>query len=97
MSSDFDPTLPDDERDQLEELAHRLVAERPVPAPAFRGELRRRILAQPSPRRIRLQVAGYLTSGVALLSVATLGVVGVGPLAPRPLAQSTAQALVSAR
>lgn len=91
-TEDLDPTLPADERDELERLAHRLIAERPVPAPGFRGELRRRIVARRPARRLWLRVAAYLASGTTLLAVATLGVVGVGPLAPQPLAQSADQA-----
>jgi hypothetical protein len=94
---DFDPTLPDDEREELDRLAQRLVAQRPLPAPAFRGELRRRIVAQRPPRRLRLRVGAYLASGTALLAVATLGVLNVGPLAPQPLSQPAAQAQVIAR
>jgi hypothetical protein len=94
---DLDPRLAADERAELEELASRLLADRPVPRAAFRGDLRRRIAKVPIHRRVRLQVAAYLATGASLLIVATLGVNGVGPLAPQPLTSSIAQAQVSAR
>ena len=95
---DFDPGIPADELEQLEQLASRLVADRPVPRPAFRGDLRRRVVRTPHTQRVRLRVAAYLASGVALLAIAALGVNNVGPLAPHPVAQhGAAQAQVSAR
>jgi hypothetical protein len=95
---DFDPSSPADELDQLDQLASRLVADRPVPRAAFRGELRRRVVRTPHARRVRLRVVAYLASGIALLAIAALGVNDVGPLAPHPAAQhGAAQAQVSAR
>ena len=95
---DFEPGIPADERDHLERLASRLVADRPLPRPAFRGELRRSLARAPRARRLRLQVVAYLVSGAALLAIAALGVNDVGPLAPHPGAQQGAvQAQVSAR
>jgi hypothetical protein len=95
---DFEPGIPADERAQLERLAERLVAERPVPRPAFRGDLRRNIARAPHARRTRQCVAAYLVSGAALLAIATLGVNDVGPLAPQAGAQQGAvQAQLSAR
>lgn len=86
-ADDFEPGLPPDERAELERLAARLVADRPIPAPAFRGELRRRIAAAP-PRRaaaLRARAVAYLVTGTALLAVAALGVNDAGPLAPEAL------------
>jgi hypothetical protein len=63
----------------------RLETERPVPAAAFRGELRRHLLSRgpaaagPAPRRLRVLITTYAGSGLALLAVATLGLAGVGP------------------
>ena len=95
---DFEPGIPADEREQLERLASRLVADRPVPRPAFRGELRRSIVRAPRPRRMRLRVVAYLVSGAALLAISALGVNDVGPLAPHAGArQGAVQAQVSAR
>ena len=66
-----------------DEVARRLEAERPVPRAAFRGELRRHLVSDEtrSPRRLRLLVAAYSGSGLALLAVAAIGVAGGGPLA----------------
>jgi hypothetical protein len=88
---DFEPGIPADERERLERLASRLVGDRPVPRPAFRGDLRRRIVRAPQARRLRLRVVGYLVSGAALLAIAAFGVNGVGPLAPHPSAGQQAQ------
>jgi hypothetical protein len=88
---DFEPGLPADERESLERLASRLVGDRPVPRPAFRGELRRRIVRAPQTRRLRLRVLAYLVSGAALLAIAALGVNDVGPLAPHRSADQRAQ------
>ena len=71
---------------ELAAMTSRLEAERPVPSAAFRGELRRRLLGSATgvavPRRLRLLVAAYGGSGMALLAVAALGLVGAGPFAP---------------
>ncbi len=71
--------------DSVTELEHRLVSNRPVPAPGFRGELRRRVAADPErfPRhgRARLAIAAYAGSGSALLAIAAIGVLGAGPFA----------------
>jgi hypothetical protein len=73
----------DDHKTQIEE---RLRTERPLPHPAFRGALRRRLLSLERagfsrPRQLRLLLAAYASTGVALLAVALVGVLGVGPLA----------------
>jgi hypothetical protein len=92
---DFEPGLPDSERAELEQLATRLVADRPVPAPAFRGDLRRRLVARRSMRApARRQAIACLTSGFALLLVAALGVGDIGPLAPTPVQAAEAVALL---
>jgi hypothetical protein len=84
-----------DLRDDLEphdadELAgfaeRRLMANRPVPRAAFRGELRRRLVGAQArlssrPRRLWALVGTSLASGTALLMVAAIGVAGSGPLA----------------
>jgi hypothetical protein len=69
---------------ELAELADRMLRERAVPAPGYRGALRRRLLADLDRRGPRLAspklwVAGYAGSGVALLLVAAVGLAGVGP------------------
>lgn len=72
---------------ELSDLVARLESQRPVPAPTFRGDLKRRLLeAGPRSRRRlprrRLFAATYAGSGFALLAVAALGVTGLGPRAP---------------
>lgn len=74
------------EREQLARTAARLEAERPIPRPAFRGELGRRLLEELEPRRVppgrlRVLITAYSGSGLCLLAVAALGVAGAGPLA----------------
>jgi hypothetical protein len=74
------------ENRELDRLIRRLDAERPVPRAAFRGELRRHLLesldARPAPpRRLRLLIAAYGGSGLALLAIAAIGVAGTGPFA----------------
>ena len=75
----------DDLDPELRELASRLERERPLPRPAFRGDLGRRLAGQgtrPAPRRLRLWVAAQLGAGTLLLAVAALGAVAhSGPLA----------------
>jgi hypothetical protein len=60
--------------DDPDDLARRLPAERPTPRAAWRGELRRSIVAGATPparpARLRLLVAAYGASGLALLSTA---------------------------
>ena len=77
MMSDPDPAL--------DEIARRLEAERRMPRPAFRGDLRRLLVAS-SERplalgRVRRLVFAYAGSGFCLLAVAAVGLAGVGPLA----------------
>ena len=65
------------------DLADRLQRERPVPRPAFRGMLRRRLADDNGPRP--LPILGWRwvvlsgASGVALLAIAAAGLAGVGP------------------
>ena len=85
MSLDeFDPPLEPGERDALDALASRLETRRPVPHPAFHGQLRRRLFpAREHVRPMRLRAVAYLASGAALLALAALGVNDTGPLSPR--------------
>lgn len=70
---------------ETEAIATRLHAERPIPHPGFRGELRRRLVAAgtrpTAPARLRLVITGYAASGLGLLGVAAIGLVGAGPFA----------------
>ncbi|HEX8157765.1 MAG TPA: hypothetical protein VF526_10315 [Solirubrobacteraceae bacterium] len=81
IHSDLGPDAPD----EIVRLAERLQRERPVPAAAFRGELRRQLLAggavHARPRRLRALITGYATAGSLLLLVAAVSAVGGGPLA----------------
>lgn len=77
---DLEPGTPE----ELVLLAERLEQERPVPSAAFRGGLRRRLLARevfrPRPARLRLLIAGYATAGSLLLLVGAASATGIGPL-----------------
>jgi hypothetical protein len=71
---------------ELTDITRRLESERPVPRAAFRGDLRRHLIAiGPSRRttrqRVRVQIAAYAGSGTLLLAIAAIGLAGVGPLA----------------
>lgn len=75
----------DDLDPDVRELGMRLERERPLPRPAFRGDLGRRLAASATrrpPRRLRLLVAAQLGAGALLLGIAAVGVVAqAGPLA----------------
>lgn len=62
---------PPAERSELRVIAQQLEAERPIPAPGFRGELRRSLIgsgrAVARPARLRLQIGFYGGSGALLL------------------------------
>lgn len=77
MTHDYEPDP------ELDAIARRLEAERPVPRAAFRGELRRQLLASGRPRtapqRLRLLIGAYASGGTALLAVAAVGLAGLGP------------------
>jgi len=80
IRDDLEPDAPD----ELVRLAERLRRERPVPAPGFRGDLRRQLLTggarHPRPRRLRALITGYATTGAMLLLVGALSATGIGPL-----------------
>jgi hypothetical protein len=80
IRDDLEPDAPE----ELIRLAERLDRERPVPTAAFRGDLRRRLLAGGAahrrPARLRLLISGYATAGTLLLLVGAASVAGVGPL-----------------
>jgi hypothetical protein len=82
LPADLEPA----ETERMVEVGLQLTSARPLPAPNFRGELRRRLAgAQASgavaPRRVRALAASYALSGLLLLAVATVGVAGGGPFA----------------
>ncbi len=68
--------------DDQTQLEHRLIAERPFPSPAFRGELRRMIerSGMRAPRALWLRIALSGAGGLACFGLAGLGVAGAGPL-----------------
>jgi hypothetical protein len=82
---EIDSGLPPEERQALSQLADRLERERPLPAAAFRGNLRRLLVAprKPAPGAPRWQAlaASYAGLGVLLLAVAAVGLAGGGPFA----------------
>jgi hypothetical protein len=78
----LEPNPDPQERAELLETARLLEEHRPVPRPAFRGQLARR-LGKPtsSSYPVRRLIAAYAGSGFALLLVAAIGLAGLGPLA----------------
>jgi hypothetical protein len=67
----------------IDDFEDKLFTERPRPTPAFRSEMRSRLLARTTirPEKLRTLVFSYAAGGVLLLAVAALGVAGAGPLA----------------
>ena len=85
LMSDLRDDLGADAPRELIELAERLERERPLPAAAFRGDLRRRLVAgrgpaRSRPARLRVLIAGYATAGSVLLLAGVASVAGIGPL-----------------
>jgi hypothetical protein len=70
---------------ELDDVAARLGAERAVPSGAFRGELKRQLLADGQPQLarpdLRRVITAYAGGGAALIAIAAVGLVGVGPFA----------------
>jgi hypothetical protein len=73
---------PEPEQDGTDrELADRLSGRRPIPAPDFRGALRRRLVAEdpgygPRPEGLRARVSLWLAAGLVLLLIGYLQAVG---------------------
>jgi hypothetical protein len=80
IRGDLEPGAPE----ELILLAERLSHERPVPAAAFRGTLRRRLVPgtvpHTRPARLRLLIAGYAGAGSTLLLIGAASAAGIGPL-----------------
>ena len=88
-----EPRTPDDaasvpeEDEEVARVASALEAGGPVPSLSFRAALRRHLLDRAlgrhgaEPARVRLLIAAYAGSGLALLAIAMIGVVGAGPFA----------------
>ena len=68
IRDDLEPGAGED----LIRLAERLEAERPVPAPAFRGDLRRHLIARAAPRGLHARIAAFAGSGSLLLAISAL-------------------------
>jgi hypothetical protein len=78
----LDPTLQPQERIELLETVRLLEDQRPIPRPAFRGQLARRLRTRPqSPYLVRRLTAAYAGLGFTLLMVVAIGLAGAGPLA----------------
>ncbi len=81
IRDDLEPGAPE----ELVRLADRLERARPVPAAAFRGDLRRRLLAGAVPRtrpaRLRVLIGSYAGAGSLLMLIAGASAAGLGPLA----------------
>jgi hypothetical protein len=80
IRDDLDPGT----EDRLVRLAERLRDGRPVPSPAFRGDLRRHLLSRApemtAPARLRTLIAGYAGAGTLLMLLGALSAAGLGPL-----------------
>lgn len=89
MDAEFDDLVGHDvdetEAAALLATAHLLASSRPLPSAAFRGALRRHLMASSTlptrPARLRLLIASYTGAGSFLLAVAAWGAAGAGPLA----------------
>jgi hypothetical protein len=86
LRRDLPPDLDPAEAERMVEMGRQLSEARPLPAPGFRGELRRRLAGAQAagavaPRRVRALAASYALSGLLLLAVAAAGVAGSGPFA----------------
>jgi hypothetical protein len=86
IGDDLPPGLEPAELERMAAIARRLEQARPLPAPGFRGQLRRRLAdaeaaGAMAPRRARSLALSYAASGLLLLAVAAIGVVGSGPFA----------------
>ncbi|MGN6372920.1 MAG: hypothetical protein ACTHM1_08000 [Solirubrobacteraceae bacterium] len=89
---------PDDE--QLADTTRSLGGARPVPSPAFRGELGRLLgIARliPPVAHWRAKAVGVAVAGALLLGAVGAGVAGSGPLAPSRVTSASASSTPSAR
>lgn len=96
--SDISSDGPD--RERLEETGRSLSDARPVPTPAFRGELGRLIGAAQLIRAVthwRAKALAVALAGALLLGVAGAGVAGSGPLAPSHLSGAPVSSAPHAR
>ena len=85
MNRELRDDLEPHDGDELLSIGERLMASRPVPRAAFRGDLRR-LLVDGSPARSRppmlwARIGASFAAGMLLLAVAGIGVGGAGPFA----------------
>jgi hypothetical protein len=80
IRNDLEPGIDED----LVVLADRLRNARPLPRPAFRGDLGRHLAARSRPRftaaGVRALIAANAFAGILLLCIGTVSAAGVGPL-----------------
>jgi hypothetical protein len=80
IRNDLEPDASED----LVRLGEHLREVRPLPSPAFRGQLRRSLEARSrsilAPARLRRLIAGYAGAGMLLLLLGFAGAAGAGPL-----------------
>ena len=85
----LDPALDTKERNELARVARRLETERPVPRPAFRGALGRKLTRElephrAAPRRLRLLIGAYAARGSPCSWRRRSGSRGRGRWPPKP-------------
>ena len=82
-TNELGPHVEPDEADALDAVGERLLAERPLPRPALRAEMRARYArraADARPAHLWRRIAAFAGSGLALIAIAALGLTGAGPL-----------------
>jgi hypothetical protein len=87
ISHELRPYVDSADAERVDEIADRLIERRPRPRPAFRSELRAQLTQAEArgyggwrPKNLRAAILAFSASGVALLTIAAVGVAGAGPL-----------------
>lgn len=87
VSDELRPYVNRADAEMIDETADELQRARAVPRPAFRAELKARLVDLDRkgslgwrPRNLKVTVGAYAVCGIALLIVAAIGVAGSGPL-----------------
>lgn len=87
ISDELRPYVNRDDAPLVDAAAERLREGRAVPRPAFRSELKARLVDLDRsastgwrPKRLKATVAAYGASGLVLMVIAAAGVAGTGPL-----------------
>ena len=88
VSDELRPYVSRSEAETIDATADELREARAVPSPAFRAELKARLVELDRrgsfawrPRNLKTTVGAFAVGGVALLVLAAVGVAGTGPLA----------------